>query len=105
MTDIEGDLVGAGYVRSSNNIHSLPGSLWYASGPGLPSPSSSEEIQVVEGAINILLPKFVGIPYVKGHFEMQTMATFTTVSDMQEWLRANRELSQPGLPAFSNSWD
>jgi hypothetical protein len=47
----------------------------------------------------------MGIPYVNGFFEIEKVATFTSVPELQEWLLANRELSLPGLPTFSNSWD
>jgi hypothetical protein len=99
------DLRKQGYWRCPNNIHSLPGSVWYAGGPGIPEPSSGCEVYLHDGKIAIIKHRFVGVPYQRGHYEQDTLATFDTVDQLIEWCKVNGRLSLPGLPAFSNSWD
>lgn len=100
------ELRAHGYVRCPNNIYSMPGQFWYAGGPGLPEPSGlNDEIYVHEDKVSILRHRFVGVPYVKGHYEHDTVAEFNSAAELAEWCKVNGRISLPGLPAFSNSWD
>jgi len=107
MNHLEEALHRAGYARSPNNIHSLPGSLWYAGGPGLPEPKGIMDELLVgnDGSLQIVQSKFEGVPYVCGKYVHKTIASFDSVPGMIEWLKVNGKVSKPGLPAFSNSWD
>jgi hypothetical protein len=100
------DLRKQGYFRCPNNIHSVPGSVWCAGGPGIPEPPDDlSEVYLHEGKISIIKHRFVGVPYKRGHYEQDTLESFDTVAQYIEWCNVNGKLSLPGLPAFSNSWD
>ncbi|MFP3637580.1 hypothetical protein [Paraburkholderia sp. SIMBA_054] len=107
MAVLVADLRKHGYCRSPNNIHSLPGTTWYAGGPGIPEPPQHGFVDVYlhESQLSIIKHRFVGVPYVRGRYEQDTVARFDTVDEFIEWCKVNGELSKPGLPAFSNSWD
>jgi hypothetical protein len=96
-----------GFYRSPNNIHSLPGSFWYAGGPGiLTVPTSRDEIQIVDSRIKIIRERHEGEPYTSTfRFFHDTLAEFATVEEMQEWFKVHGSICEGGLPAFSNSWD
>ncbi|MBN3761374.1 hypothetical protein [Burkholderia sp. Ac-20365] len=98
-------LRAAGYCRCPNNIHSLPGTIWYAGGPGIPEPKGLQEVYLHEGKISVITHRFVGIQYVRGHYEQDEVASFDAVDKFIDWCREHGKISEPGLPAFSNSWD
>jgi len=43
---VEINAIKSGYVRSPNNIANLPGSVWYAGGPGLSEIKWADEIHI-----------------------------------------------------------
>lgn len=107
MTPREAEVNKLGFYRSSNNIHNLPGSLWYAGGPGIfDVPTYADEIQILNERIKIIRLRSEGTPYTSTFRHLHdTVAEFATAEEMQEWLKVNGRISEPGLPAFSNSWD
>jgi hypothetical protein len=107
LTAIEADLVKSGYFKSPNNIYSLPGAGWYASGPGLPSVAQyNDEIRFADNRLSVVRTTHSGEPYTSSYRNHhQTLAEFSSVAELVEWLKVNGKLSEPGLPAFSNSWD
>jgi hypothetical protein len=107
LTAIEAGLVKAGYVKSPNNIYNLPDAGWYASGPGLPSVAQyNDEIRCADKRLSVVRTTHSGEPYTSNYQNHhQTLAEFSSVAELVEWLTVNGKLSEPDLPAFSNSWD
>lgn len=103
---IRDQLVGVGYVCSPNNIYGLPGSIWYAGGPGIPEPTYPHEVGVTGGSIRIFKPHLTENSCTgRARWETQTVASFDNVADFLAWCAEHGQISEPGLPAFSNSWD
>ncbi len=96
LTAIEQTVRAAGYVRNPNDqLFGLPGTGWYPGGPGIPKPPTGTDIRVVNDAI-VITAAFTPAPPV---------ASFGTMDGAMDWMRQNGTISEPGQPAFSNSWD
>lgn len=105
LNKLESDLRAAGWVRSPNNPHSLPGSLWYASSPDRKSLPSGQECQVLGDRIRVFGLKFFGTEYSKcSHWDTFTVAVFADATDFLAHVNRMGVVKQ-SLPAFSNSWD
>jgi hypothetical protein len=113
LMQIEREMRQAGYVRSPNNIFSLPslhqdGSspVWYAGHPGLLQPKYPQEIQVCSDRIRIFEPVFFGEAYSRRSFyDTKTIAVLTSIPELIDWCHEHGVVSEPGLPAFANAWD
>ncbi len=102
---LESDLSAAGWVRNPNNIHSLPGSTWYAGSPSIKSLPSGQECQVLSDRIRIFIPKLFGTPYTKcSYLDTVTVSVFESARDFLAWVNIVGDYKQP-LPAFTNSLD
>lgn len=100
------DMIKAGYVLSPNNIHSLPGHLMYAGGPGIWTVKNDVEIQVLHDRIRVFRQKFFGTQYsLLSYWDTITEAVFTSVEDLLKWCEQNGEISEPGQPAHPQNWD
>ena len=104
MNALEYDMARAGYVRSPNKIQSdiewdANGNspIWYAGSPGIPEPPKGQEVEVSEHHIRVFKTNL--------DLTTTTIEHFQSVAGLLDWCRANGRLSEPGLPAFSNSWD
>lgn len=96
-------MVNAGYCVSPNNIYSLPGCIMYAAGPGIMEPVKATllDINVHDNGVSLVYSrwndgKFVGL---------ETTESFASVAEYLAWVAENGKPSEPGLPAFYNSWD
>ena len=105
LTAAETALVSAGYCRNPNDsCFGLPGTGWYPSCAGIPDVDFTEEVRVV-GEEYVIARRYEAASVGVNGRDGRIVATFSTVSALLDWCRAYRRLSEPGLPAFSNSWD
>jgi hypothetical protein len=99
-------LLSAGYVKSPNNIHSLPGDGWYASGPGKVTVKFGEEIRLVSGKLQIWTTKYYQRPDNTFIFPISgIVAEPANLGDMLMYCAQNGRISEPGLPAGYWGWD
>ena len=102
-------MVQAGYVTSPNNIWNTEGVEMYAGGPGImePKPHARLEVWVTDAHIRVI--RFDASPRADGSgyldFTPVVVNEFPTVGEYLSWVAVNGGPSEPGLPAYSNSWD
>jgi hypothetical protein len=105
LNRLERELFAAHWVKSPNNIHSLPGSLWYASGPNIKAMPTDLEALVQRDRIRIFRMKFFGEPYTRRSFwDTITVEVFDNVTDFLAWVEKNG-IYNSALPAGANVWD
>jgi hypothetical protein len=106
-TTTTSDFFRAGYCKSPNNIHNLPGDGWYAQGPGKPQPIRSQEIRMIDGKLSVWATKYYNRPDGSGFmFSISgIVAEFENIEEMQAWCLINGMTSEPGLPAGIWGWD
>lgn len=94
----------AGFVVSPNNVWSQPGVAMYAGSPGIMTWKDSglkADIQVTDKSIYVFKPV-----YDDGKFQgLRQLGVFDTAAEFLAHVAAHGVPSEPGLPAFSNSWD
>jgi len=96
MTTIQRDLIAAGYVRCANTQD-----RWYTGGPGIMEPGYPLEVRYADGHLSIVVN-----PYGKfNQSDAVDVLCFSDVADLMGYLAVHGRVSEPGLPAFSNSWD
>ena len=97
-------MLAAGFVASPNNIWEQPGVAVYAGSSGIPTWKDSglkADIQVTADSVYVFKPRFEN-----GRFmELERLATFASAAEFLAYVAAVGTPSEPGLPAFSNSWD
>jgi len=102
---LEKELFAAHWVKSPNNIHSLPGSLWYAGGPNIKALPTDMEALVQCDRIRVFKTKFYGEPYTQRSFwDTITVEVFDDVADFLAWVEKNG-IYESALPAGANVWD
>ena len=89
------DMLKNGYVCSPNNIHSLPGDIMYANGPGCPQYPSSHQVQVLPDRIRVFTNRFFGQDYSKNsYWDQVTVAVFDSVG---AFITSCPEVSKGGI--------
>lgn len=106
LTELEQQIRHAGYVRSPN----YPDTEWYASGPGILEPKRPYRVHVLANTIEVRGEIVAHFSDLRTRFELcafyhPVVASFRTVVGFLTWCAGNGRLSEPGLPAFYNSWD
>ena len=98
-SSLESDLQAAGWVKSPNNIHSLPGSLWYAGSGNIKSLPGAQEAQVTSDRIRVFYAEFFGTHYSKcSYWDTRTVAVFDNATDFLAWVNQVGQYKQ-SLPA------
>jgi hypothetical protein len=111
MNQAEQKLWDAGYQKAANPlIQYRDGNKewWTAKQAGVWIPDGFNRYIICDECIPAYSVTECTIQFVDGkaEFSYRTMAIFYTVDEMVNWLSTGYgELSEPGLPAFSNSWD
>lgn len=113
MKTVEEQLLEAGYAASPNNIHNLPGTGWYAAGPGKPTTRIWEEIRTSDNRIYIFKTDFFRTLTDKGKYTHTIIDSFdndppwfagvkqeSAIEKMTNWLKENGRISEPGLPPY-----
>lgn len=107
-TDLEGDMLAIGYVRSPNNVDGLASAhhrgplagispIWYPGTAGLPCPKPGLRVQVAEDRIRVYSVKLFGEAYTKRTWtDTTTIAVFESVADFVAYCKAEGGISEPG---------
>ena len=94
----------AGFVASPNNIWSLTGVGMYAGSPGIMTWKDSglkADIRVTDAGVYVFKPV-----YADGKFQyLACLASYRSAAEFLAHVAAHGSPNEPGLPAFSNSWD
>lgn len=107
LSHIEISLLAAGFNAAPNNIHSLPGREWYASGPNIATVKHAEEIRVIDGHLSVWTTKYYQRPDNTFNFHISgVVAEIDSMEGLKKYCQDNGRVSGPGLPPFANdSWD
>lgn len=102
-------MLSAGFVKSPNNIHSLPGDEWYACGPGKVTVKIGEELRVIDGKVSIWTTKYYDRPDGSGFmFHISgIVAEFEGLDKLLEHCSVHGRISTGGIGPSSvyNMWD
>ena len=101
---MKNELVKAGYCASPNcPFWGELGHNWYPSGPGIARPPQGMDLYL-DGETIRIYDVIVINPY-PANFFAKVVAEFSSVADAINWMSENGTISEPGSPAYSNSWD
>ena len=110
MTAFKQELLAAGWVKSPNNIHSLPeiekggGSpVWYPGIVCMPCPNPGEDVQVCDDRLRVFKLEFFGVSYSKRSFlDTVTVAVFVTVAELLAYCKST---GHRVIVGGANVWD
>ena len=108
MSKYTKDMVQAGYCASPNaNFHGEVGREWYPAGPQIPEPPHNHRVHVADDGLRVYETIGKPDPRNPGYniFDAVERGFFETVDSFIEWCKEHGQISQPGLPAYANSWD